>query len=169
MMRENRLSPTAMAVGAMTRDIRKLFHVLAAVGDALHADLGITASMRAVLESLARGGAQTVPQMARARPVTRQHIQAIVDQLLDAGLVALQPNPAHKRSSLVTLTGAGEAAFVMMSDREAVVLDQIAASLHHAEVHMALRVLGQLREGFSAFMNAHSRDLENAHDASANT
>jgi DNA-binding MarR family transcriptional regulator len=125
MMRENKLSPTAMAVGAMARDIRKLFHILGAVGDALHADLGITASMRAVLESLARGGAQTVPQMARARPVTRQHIQAIVDQLLNAGLVTLQPNPAHKRSSLVALTKAGEAAFATMSDREAVVLEQV--------------------------------------------
>jgi DNA-binding MarR family transcriptional regulator len=167
MMRENKLSPTAMAVGAMTRDIRELFHVLGAVGDALHADLGITASMRAVLESLARGGAQTVPQMARARPVTRQHIQAIVDQLLDAGLVVLQPNPAHKRSSLVALTKAGEAAFAAMSDREAVVLEQIAATLDEAEVHTALRVLGRLRDGLGTFMHARSADLENADDVPA--
>jgi DNA-binding MarR family transcriptional regulator len=167
MMRENRLSPTAMSVGAMTRDIRKLFHVLRAVGDALHADLGITASMRAVLESLARAGAQTVPQMARARPVTRQHIQAIVDQLLEAGLVALQPNPAHKRSSLVGLTKAGEEAFAVMSDREAVVLERIAAGLDQAEVRTALRVLGQLRDGFGAFMSVRSRVLENADDVSA--
>jgi hypothetical protein len=41
----------------------------------------MTAGKRGVLKGLDRLGPQTVPQMARARPVSRQHIQTLVNRL----------------------------------------------------------------------------------------
>jgi len=46
--------------------------------------------MRAVLEGLDRSGPRTVPAMARARLVTRQHIQTILNELLERKLVETQ-------------------------------------------------------------------------------
>ena len=140
------------AIETIARDIRRLFHLLKAVANALHADLGISASMRAVLESLALNGPSTVPQIARARPVTRQHIQMIVDELLKARLVELRPNPAHKRSALVALTPAGESAFATMRRREAVLLDQLAVNLDRADTAAAIRVLGRMKERLLALL-----------------
>ena len=44
-----------------------------------------------------------VPRMADRLGVTRQSVQAVVDTLVDDGLVELVPNPAHQRSRLVQL------------------------------------------------------------------
>ena len=41
--------------------VRRLFHLLAGTADRAHADLGITASMRAVMETL-HGPLATLPQ-----------------------------------------------------------------------------------------------------------
>src|SRR6185295_2962392 len=57
-----------------------------------------------LLRSLKLGGPQTVPALARSRPVSRQHIQTLADAMAAEGLLAFKPNPAHKRSPLVTLT-----------------------------------------------------------------
>ena len=150
----------ASAIGSITREIRKLFHVLGAVGDALHADIAITASMRAVMESIARGGPSTVPQMARARPVTRQHIQVLVDQLLAAGLVELRPNPAHKRSPLVALTALGASAFEAMSRREAKLLERLAEGMNERDLKTTLETLGELKERLSGLLDEHAADKE---------
>jgi DNA-binding MarR family transcriptional regulator len=78
--------------------IPRLFHLIKALGDALHADLGVTASMRGVMVSLAEGEPRTVPDLARERPASRQHIQTVVNDLLAAGLAETLPNPSHRRS-----------------------------------------------------------------------
>ena len=126
---------------ALSRAIRASFSRLRALGDALHADLGITASMRAVMESLAERGAQTVPQIARAKGVSRQHIQVNVDALIEAGLVAVNSNPEHKRSSLLDLSKAGRRAFDKMRRREAEILRDLVRRVPRADVAIALRTL----------------------------
>jgi len=54
-------------------------------------------------------GPQTVPAMERARLVTRQHIQTILNELLERKLVETQDNPAHKSSPLIMLSAEGAA------------------------------------------------------------
>jgi DNA-binding MarR family transcriptional regulator len=61
-----------------------------------------------VLQILHERGPQTVPDIGRFRLTSRQNIQITVNRLKNAGLVELSPNPAHKRSDLVRLTGAGQ-------------------------------------------------------------
>ena len=63
------MTPKAQALYQVIRHIRSGFNLLRALGDDLHRDIKITAAMRAVLETLAEVGEQTVPQIARSKSV----------------------------------------------------------------------------------------------------
>jgi DNA-binding MarR family transcriptional regulator len=67
-----------------------------------------------VLRMLVKSGPQTVPEMARSRPVSRQHCQTICNTLEAEGLVEFVDNPKHKRSKLVRATKKGRARFDAM-------------------------------------------------------
>ena len=131
---------------ALVREVRGLFHLFAAVTDDLHADLGIPAGQRAVMESLSQPGGKTVPQLANMRSVSRQHIQIIVNQLLDKGLVELTDNPAHRRSSLVQLTDKGSEAFRQIRQREKEALASLELAMSEADLETALHTLSAIRE-----------------------
>lgn len=75
----------------------------------IHGDEGRGAVRRGILRGLARYGAQTVPEMARTRSVTRQNVQPVVDALVAEGLVVRVPNPAHRRSPRYEVTAEGRA------------------------------------------------------------
>lgn len=136
------------ALYPLALDLRALFHQMRAAIGTIHAETGITAGMRAVLESVLVDGPQTVPQLARARPVTRQLIQSLVNDLLAADLVEYRPNPAHRRSKLVSPTKAGRAAFDTLMARELAVFEQVDLALSPEEIEAAHRVLAQLLETF---------------------
>ena len=137
-------------VEQMTRLVRRCFQRLRAAGEALHGDLGINASLRAVMESLYEHGDQTVPQIARAKSVSRQHIQVIVDALASLRHVAILANPAHKRSPLISLTGQGRRTFEQMRRREADLLAALAADLETEDVDAALRALAALADALAS-------------------
>lgn len=128
------------------RQIRLGFNQLKALGDALHQDLGITASMRAVMESLAEDGEQTVPQIARRKSVSRQHIQVNVDALLKVSIVVLRNNPAHRRSPVVAMTKQGQSAFKEMRRREKGILNSLAKEFAVNELEQTLNVLARLND-----------------------
>lgn len=136
-------------VSVLIGTIRQLFHLLREAAATLHGDIGVSASMRAVMESLSRDRPATVPDLARGRAVSRQHVQRTVDQLLERKLVHLESNPAHKRSPRVALTPRGASVFRAMSEREKTVLERIARSLTASEAHAALRALGKMRSGLA--------------------
>jgi DNA-binding MarR family transcriptional regulator len=136
------------AMGSATKDVERLtqlirrsFNRLRAAADDLHGDLGVNASLRAVLEALYAGGEQTVPQIARDKSVSRQHIQKIVDALLPDGYVVERSNPDHKRSSLIGLTAKGRAVFEKMRAREAGLIAALAGQIPSADLAATLRVL----------------------------
>lgn len=87
--------------------MRLLWNVMVQAAESLHEDEPITLGMRTVLEHLSRRGPTTVPEIARSRHVTCQHIQALVNDLLEHRLVSLDDNPAHRRSAFVRLTPEG--------------------------------------------------------------
>jgi len=138
----------------LSRAVRSLFHKMGAAVSLLHEgggiSGGITAGMRAVLESVTEGGPNTVPDMARARPVSRQHIQTLVNELLAAGYVEYRDNPAHRRSKLVAPTRAGAVAFVALRAREAEALTRLSLNLDSEEMARAAQVLTQLIERFES-------------------
>lgn len=140
------MTPKAQALYQVIRHIRSGFSLLRAMGDDLHRDLKITTAMRAVMETLAEDGEQTVPQIARAKSVSRQHIQVNVDALLRMALVVLRDNPSHLRSPFVALTPRGQATFTTMRGREAELLEWLAKEFgleQLEQVSGTLRTLSQ--------------------------
>lgn len=127
--------------------VRHLFHQLRVVAEAATpVKEGFTVSHRAVLESIATHGPQTVPALARARPVARQHIQVLVNDLVAWGFVETRANPAHKRSPLVVLTALGTKRFDAIRRAESRVLK----SMH---LSMPATQLAQLADGLDVLSN----------------
>lgn len=100
---------------------------------------------RSIVKSLGKEGPQTVPQMARARTVSRQHVQKIVNELRSEDLVRAVPNPAHQRSKLIALTRRGEALLAAMDEREAELMGFLARGLRLRQVQDATEVVRHVR------------------------
>jgi DNA-binding MarR family transcriptional regulator len=104
-------------------EARLMIHRSVAVVEQLHEGTGVSVPMRAVLEFLRRNGDHTVSAIARTRGVSRQHIQIIVNDLADAGLVDRLDNPHHRRAPLIALTVQGESAIDAMHSAERSLLE----------------------------------------------
>lgn len=102
-----------------------------------------TAGRRGVLRNLDRQGPQTVP---RARSVSRQHIQVLVNGLLADGLVASEENPAHRKSPLVRLTARGKRGLLATKKREARLLSKLRIDLSATEIDRVTDALRSLRD-----------------------
>jgi DNA-binding MarR family transcriptional regulator len=129
---------------ALTVAVRGVFNRLKSLSDTLHGDMEVTTAMRAVMESLSASGAMTVPQIAKLKGVTRQHIQLLADALVAAGLAAVKENPAHRRSSLIALTEKGKRTFAKMEAREGPVIEELAGEFDAQALERATSVLNQL-------------------------
>ena len=105
---------------------------------------GLPMGERAVLELLEATGGQPVPAIADRLALSRQFVQRTVDAAVGDGLVELQPNPAHRRSSIIALTPAGAARIAQVRRAEQDALREAAADLRQADVDACLRVLVHL-------------------------
>ena len=131
---------------AVIRDVRLCFNLLRARADDLHKDLGVNASMRAVMESLAGANETTVPEIARSRGVSRQHIQVIANGLVDENLIEVRDNPDDKRTFLVSLTDQGRVVFDEIQKREAVELRRLSRAFSSDELNVTLNALRKLSD-----------------------
>ncbi len=134
---------------ALFTEIRACFNRLRTLADDLHADIGVNPSMRAVMEVLNGSGKMTVPEIARQRGVSRQHVQTVMNSLESEGYVEPFDNPAHRRSPLFGLTAAGKSVFEEMARREVVPLQRLAAAIPEetiARAETSLRDIGRLLE-----------------------
>ena len=136
------------ALESLFAETVSLFHRLQLVARQVHKRGELTAGKRGVLMSLHRLGPQTVPQMARARPVSRQYIQTLVNLLAGEGHVDFIENPAHKRSALVGLTPRGEAFVEAMSERERKIVGRLRIGVAEEELWRGAAVLRAVREAF---------------------
>lgn len=124
-------------------EIRLTFHALGSfasrVGD-------LDTPGRAVLEFLIRNGPTTVPEIARRRGVTRQHIQTIVNDLAERDLVTSEPNPAHQRSHLITLTRSGSERISRIISNERQLLAPFIDGIDPAQLAASTDLIGALRQ-----------------------
>jgi DNA-binding MarR family transcriptional regulator len=132
--------------------IPRLHSLFKAVADEMHASIGITAGMRTIMCSLAADSDRTVPDLARERRVSRQHIQSVVNELLAAGLVASARNPSHRRSPLLVLTDEGSRRLRIILAREADYLTRIAPAVSHSELAAATRLFDHLERDLAAHL-----------------
>lgn len=154
------------AVSSVFDETVALFLRLRALGEAIHDGSGLSGAMRGVLRDLEKLGPQTVPRLARRRPVTRQHIQAITNELQELGLVELIDNPAHKRSKLINLTPAGKQALQEIAEREADLLSRVEVPISASELEATSRTLVRLRQAMeSEEWRRAVREMTNRHGA----
>ena len=130
-------------------EARLLVQAVKEWAETLHFEVDITVGMRAVLALLLREGSMSVPDVARARLVSRQNIQQQVDALLDRKLVRREPNPAHKRSSLVALTDAGRALVEDMRAEELHALSRLQAGTSDSAMRDATQVLAAWKKALN--------------------
>ncbi len=137
-------NPQTDTLYTLIREVRTAFNRLKSFADEMNRDDRITAAMRALLEHLDTNGPGTVPNIARAKSVSRQHIQLLADALAEAGLVRFAVNPGHKRSKLVNLTAEGAAAFAAIRAREAQALADLAGVIAPGDRKAAIHALQAL-------------------------
>jgi DNA-binding MarR family transcriptional regulator len=123
-----------------------LHHRMKIVVQHLHGGGELAAGKRGILKGIELRGPQTVPQMARARPVSRQHIRASLEPLLAEGLVQYVDNPHHKRSKLVDLTPKGAARLAAINRRENEFFNELQEYFGGRDVREAAALLRRLRE-----------------------
>lgn len=149
--------PTVRCRDALTDlviDVFRLNGALLASGDALVADLGLTSARWQVLGAIAFSPVPLpVAHIARNMGLTRQAVQRSVDEMRVDGLVRLDPNPHHRRASLVRMTEQGEAAYRAASLRQESWADALAADLSSEDIEAArdlLRLLQRRLHGSAA-------------------
>lgn len=143
-------APTYQTLETLFRETVSLFHRMRSAAEAVHREYGIRGGERGILMSLHRHGPQTIPQLARARPVSRQHIQAHVNPLASKGLVEFQPNPAHRRSHLLVLTEEGRNLIEEMRGKEKKLLSVLPLKVTREKIEESSSVLSAVRRAFES-------------------
>ncbi|MEP7337703.1 MAG: MarR family winged helix-turn-helix transcriptional regulator [Acidobacteriota bacterium] len=132
----------------MINETSLFFHRLKIVAEEVHHQGEMSGGLRSLLRSLDKHGDQTVPQMARDRSVTRQHIQPLVNQLAEAGYIEFVENPAHKRSPFVRLTPQGKKTVDTMNRRENKLLSKSGVGVTDKKMREAAETLHNVRAFF---------------------
>ncbi|MGW3209457.1 MarR family winged helix-turn-helix transcriptional regulator [Streptomyces sp. NPDC001135] len=116
-----------------------------AVAEELARPAGITAAWWQVLGAVL-GEPLPVAGIARAMGITRQSVQRIADLLVERGLAAYRPNPAHRRAKLLAPTERGRAAVARIGPGHAAYADRLAQAMGEAELAEAVRLLERLSD-----------------------
>ena len=132
------LSGTALAVFRLNGQFLSLSERLAR-------PVGLTAAWWQVLGAVVREPLP-VAGIARAMGITRQSVQRIADLLVDQELAAYQPNPAHARAKLLTVTAAGRAALTRIDPGHREVADRLADQLGTDRCQQILTALRELSQ-----------------------
>jgi DNA-binding MarR family transcriptional regulator len=134
----------------VTELILELFRLngrLLAAGDRLVADLGLTSARWQVLGAVALAAApMPVAWIARNMGLTRQAVQRVVNELNAEGVLALAPNPHHRRARLVVLTDRGARLYQAIEARRVPWAKALADGLATRTIRSALTTLRALGE-----------------------
>ncbi|MDN5687442.1 MAG: MarR family winged helix-turn-helix transcriptional regulator [Brachybacterium sp.] len=135
----DRLAEVYVALGPVYRRVSRIVEHDESVS-------GLSVGVRNVLDQLRRDGERTVPQLARHQDLSRQFVQRMVHEARADGLVQLVDNPAHRRSSLVRMTAAGQDAITAVIAREHELMGRVGGDLTADELAATLRVLHHMDE-----------------------
>lgn len=128
----------------VSAQVVNVFHRLRELAMVIHGEQ-FSAGLRGVLRSL-KEKSRTVPELARMRPVSRQHMQQVVDILIERKLARAVTNPTHARSSLIEITSKGRKEFDRMMQLEKSIVED---SFNQA----GLARLGELSKGLQWYLS----------------
>lgn len=140
-----RMTASPQAIDRLLRENLFLFFRARALGDRMFAAVGQSPGKISLMRSVYEEGPQSVAQIARARPVARQGVQRMADQLAADGLVEFVENPAHMRSKLVHLTPAGRKLLESIRGGAALWPRELLTEFGQREVDDAIEVTRRMR------------------------
>lgn len=103
---------------------------------------GLTLAQAHVLTVLAEEGPQRPAALARRLEVTRQSVQKLLENMAAADLVAVEPDPADRRATVVRPTAAGKAALSEARRQSGAVERELARRIGAPAVDQLKAVLG---------------------------
>src|SRR5215469_7807016 len=136
--------PTALAMDLLIREILFSFFRLNATGERLFAGIGQTPGKVSLMRSLIEQGPQSVAQIARTRPVARQAVQRMADELAEQGLIEFVENPTHRRAKLARLTAEGKQLMDEAMAAELKLAGRLAHNFSERNVEIAREVIQRL-------------------------
>jgi DNA-binding MarR family transcriptional regulator len=125
------------------------------VSDELAREAGLTAARWQVLGAVLREP-QTVAGIARTMGITRQSVQRIADIMVEQGLAAYGPNPAHRRAKLLHATDEGRAAIGKIDPGHAWLAGRLESALGTEQFAETVRVLEQLSKALDTISGEES-------------
>jgi DNA-binding MarR family transcriptional regulator len=144
--------PPALAMDLLIREILFTYFRLNAIGERLFESIGQTPGKVSLMRSLVEQGPQSVVQIARARPVARQAVQRMADELAEQELIEFVENPTHRRAKLAQLTVKGRKIVEQAMAAELRWARQLACSFGDAEIAIALDVIQRVRRTLGDFI-----------------
>jgi DNA-binding MarR family transcriptional regulator len=142
-------SETAQAAFDLIFAVARTFFRMRAAGTRIGVVTPWGGGLLGLLHGLKVREPHTVPQAARARPVTRQRVQKLADEMAADGLIEFIDNPAHKRSKLMRLTPKGEAVYAEMCEAVLSWADGISRDMSPAELKQATAVLDKFTKALA--------------------
>jgi DNA-binding MarR family transcriptional regulator len=143
-------TPEGQALLDVVVETTHTFFRLRATGAKFGATTPTGGSTLGLLRSLKSRGPLTVPEIARMRPVARQHIQKLANQMAADGLVEFIDNPAHKRSKLLRLTSKGERAHDELLGHMVDLAESLAGDMDPEALRITAKTLADLRSRLEA-------------------
>jgi DNA-binding MarR family transcriptional regulator len=100
-------------------------------------------------------------ELGRERSLSRQHIRAVMQELLELGLVEEIPNPRHRGANFVGLTREGEK-YIDTHDAKVVdcAMTLFGDKITSGEVHSALRVITIVNESIADYVLRYQDESE---------
>ncbi|MBC8138017.1 MAG: MarR family transcriptional regulator [Fibrella sp.] len=131
----NALTDLIHAVLRMNATVRKS-------GTRLTRDMGLTNSRWQILgEIFALGERVTVSELARHLGLTRQAVQRLADEMVEAGMVEFAENPGDARAMHLILTEAGRSVYNDSLEREWQWTNAVAEDFDAEEISRAVALL----------------------------
>jgi DNA-binding MarR family transcriptional regulator len=135
------------ALSDLVLDLFKLNNQILTAGDRLVGELGLTSARWQVLGTIISAERpQPVAWLARDMGANRQNIQRIINDLEKEGLVIFEPNPHHRRASLVVLTDKGRQAFDSAMYLQAPWINRLAENLLVSDLETTHKVITAVRQ-----------------------
>jgi DNA-binding MarR family transcriptional regulator len=141
---------TNTAADAMVELISHSFRLnsrLLLTADRMARDVGLSAARWQVLSAITQATEPpTISDIARWMGLTRQSVQQVADALAKDDLIIYQPNPKHRRASLVVVTKKAAKLLEQLDEQRYAWARSVATTLPVADIRVASEVLGKVRE-----------------------
>jgi DNA-binding MarR family transcriptional regulator len=133
-------------LGELLNEIAYTYFPLRAAGDALTARFGQTTAEWGLMRTLDERGPMTVAALARSRPVARQWILRLANQLAGDGLIEFVNNPDHKRAKLMRITPRGKTLLRRIGAASETWVGEMKSDFDERAVRVTLEMLRKLRD-----------------------